>query len=402
MRLPAGLRALGHRNFRLFWTGQAVSVVGSWMQTVGQAWLVLELTGSAFRLGLVTALQFAPVFVLSIVAGVLVDRVDKRRLIVGTQCALMGLALSLAALTWTGHVRYWHVAVLACAIGVVNAFDMPARQSFVSELVGPDDLVNAIALGSASFNAARVVGPALGGVVIGRFGLPVAFLANGASFLAVIIALLVVRGSARAPGAPSATLRAEMVAGLRYALTTPIVRFVLSLVVVVSVAVLNHTVLVPLYARDVLREGVHGFGLLMAALGAGALTGAVGLAGLGRGRPRLATVVAPPAVAAAGLLSLAFVRVFWLAAPLVFLIGGAQIVFLAGCNTTLQLTTPSQLRGRVMSLYVLAFAGLSPLGSFLMGSLAEAFGVQVACAAGGSLGLVGVLVLVLRARRRPW
>lgn len=400
MRFPAGLRAFNHRDFRLFWTGQLISVVGRWMQAVGQSWLVLELTNSPLKLGVVGALQFAPILVLAFVAGALTDRFPKRSLVIGTQLALMLPALGLAALIWTGHIRYWHVVLGASLIGIVNALDMPARQSLIADVVGKDDLMNAIALNSAMFNAARIAGPALGGLLIARYGLALAFLLNGLSFLAVVAALLAmgIRGLPRA--GRRTTIREEIADGLRYAIGSPLISLILTLVLAVSVFAINHTVLVPLVARDVLGEEVRGFGFLMAMLGIGALAGAAILAQLGRGRPPLATVVGSAIVVSAGILSLGAVREFWLAATVLFVIGAAQIVFLAGSNTTLQLTAPDELRGRVMSLYTLVFAGVTPIGAFFIGAVAEAFSVPVACAAGGGLSLACVLGLTVRSTWR--
>ena len=399
MRFPSGLRALNHRDFRLFWTGQSISVVGSWMQSVGQAWLVLELTGSPFKLGVVAALQFGPLLVLAVLMGAIVDRIPKRTLVTGTQIALMLPAFSLAFLAWTHRVQYWHVACLAGVVGVVNALDMPTRQSFMAELVGRDDLVNAIALNSAIFNAARVTGPALGGLLIARYGVAIAFFLNGLSFLPVVWALRAMRDQRPILSPRGTTIREEIAVGLRYALRTPVIAVVLSLVLAVSMFAINHSVMVPLFAREVLHEGVHGFGFLMASLGAGALTGALLLTASGRGRPPLRALVLPAVVLTTGVLSLAVVRRFEAAAAVLFVVGVTQIVFLASCNTTIQVTVPDELRGRVMSLYALVFAGVTPIGAFLMGSIAEAFGVPTACAVGGGLALVCVLALAGRLSR---
>lgn len=396
MPFPTGLRALNHRDFRLFWTGQLVSLVGRWMQAVGQAWLVLDLTGSPLKLGIVTSLQFAPILVLAFVAGAIADRLPKRRLLVLTQVALTLLAFGLAALTWTGYVEYWHVVVLAAATGVANALDMPTRQSMTVELVGKDDLVNAIALNSGVFNAARIVGPALAGVLIARYGVAIAFLLNGVTYLPVIGALLAMRLAPLPRAAPGTTLRAEIADGLRYATGSPLVSLILGLVLVVSVFTINHSVVVPLVAREVLLEDVRGFGFLMAAVGAGALVAAALLAQFGRARPPVAALVVAATVAAGGLLALGAVREFWLASAVLFVMGLAQILFLASCNTTLQVTVPDELRGRVMGLYTVVFAGVSPIGAFLIGGIAEVWGAPAACAAGGGLGLAGVLALGLR------
>jgi MFS family permease len=399
MRFPAALRALNHRDFRLFWMGQSISSVGSWMQSVGLSWLVLELTNSPFRLGMVSALQFAPVLLFSAIAGVVVDRTPKRRLILGTQMALMLPAFILAGLAWTGWVRYWHVATLAGVIGLVNALDMPSRQSFLVEMVGREDLLNGIALNSATFNAARVIGPAIGGLLIARYGTAVAFLLNALSFLAVVLTLTAVQVGSEAKPRRGTTIREELRDGVRYATRTPLVALILGLVFAVSTFAMNHGVLVPLFAREVLHEGVHVFGLLMASLGAGAVVGAVALATLGGGRPPLAAVVIPGMGVALGILSLAFVRHFALAAVVLFLVGIMQIMFQNGCNTIVQVTVPDELRGRVMGVYMMVFAGATPLGASLIGSIAEGVGVPAACLVGGGLALLGALLQLARWRR---
>jgi MFS family permease len=398
MRFPLALRALNHRDYRLFWLGQSVSVIGSWMQSIGLSWLVLELTGSPIRLGLVSALQFGPLLLLSVVAGVVVDRSSTRRLVLGTQLALMLPAFALAGLVWTGWIRYWHVATLAGVIGVVNALDMPSRQSFTVEMVGREDLLNALALNSAAFNAARVTGPALGGYLIGHYGTAVAFLLNGLSYLTVILALVSIRAGSHAGPRKGTTVREEVLDGLRYATRTPLVAAILSIVGAVSMFALNHGVLVPLFAREVLGEQVRGFGFLMASLGAGAVAGAVGGA-ISRRRPPMAAVIGPAMGVAGGVLALAFVRQFALAAVILFLIGAMQIVFLNGSNTIVQVTVPDELRGRVMGVYMMVFAGVTPVGAFLIGSVAEAAGVPAACATGGGLALIAVLIQLVRWRR---
>jgi MFS family permease len=397
---PARLAALRHRDFRLFWSGQLVSLIGTWMQSVGQAWLVLDLTGSPFQLGLVTALQFTPILLLSPVGGALSDRFPKRRIILLTQAAMMAQAFVLAGLVWSGQVRYWHVAVLATIYGLGRAVDIPARQSYITDLVGRPDLPNAVALNSLVFNGARIVGPAVAGLLIARFGVALAFLLNGLSFVAVLAALL----ATRTPGDPDPAgrlgIREGVGGALAYVARTRSTAFTLSLVVVVSVLVLNFNVVVPLVAKDVLNEGAHGFGLLMSSLGAGAVMAGIGLTLLRRGRPSLRFLAASAAVLSAGTASLALVGHFGAAAALLVALGCCQIqiLFSTGCNTTLQLETPDALRGRVMGLYALANAGMTPVGSLLVGALAEHLGVRAACALGGGSGLLAVIVLVLIAR----
>ena len=400
MQFPAALRALNHRDFRVFWTGQLVSLIGTWMQSVGQSWLVLELTDSPFKLGIIGTVQFAPMLFLSFVAGVITDRVFKRRLILATQTALMLQAFSLWILVWTGHVQYWHVALLAGLYGLANTLDMPARQSFIADLVGRDDLMNAIALNSALFSGARVVGPAAAGLLIAWYGVGVAFFLNAVSFVPVVIALLTIRTDGAPRPSSGATISQQIIEGVRYAVSTPLIALVLSLLLSVSLFVINYSVLVPLIARDVLHEGAHGFGFLMAALGAGAVAGALALALVGGGRLPLGILVGAAIVVSGATMALAAVRHFWLATVVLLVIGCSQILFTASCNTTLQVTVPDEVRGRMMSLYALVFVGVTPIGSFLVGSISETLGVSAACGVGGGLGLLFVLALTARWRRR--
>lgn len=400
MALPAGLRALGHRDFRLFWCGQLVSLIGTWMQSVGQSWLVLELTNSPFRLGLIGALQFGPILLFSFLSGAISDRVRKRRLLLGTQTALMLQAFTLAALVWSGHVQFWHVAVLAALYGLATTLDMPSRQAYVAHLVPRGDLMNAIALNSAVFNGARVVGPAVSGLLVARYGTAAAFAMNGLSFIAVIGALAAIRTEGTPSPRRGIGLRAEIAEGVRYAAGTPRVALVMSLLVAVSLFVVNMNVLVPLIARDVLHEGAHGFGLLMASLGLGAVAGSLAVAVLSVGRPPLGLVVGPALAAASLLLLLSTARQFDATAAVLVALGFMQIVFMTSCNTTVQIAVPDELRGRVMGLYALVFAGMTPVGALIMGTVAEHWGVSRACAVGGAAGLV--LVLALTGAWRRW
>jgi MFS family permease len=400
MPLPAGLRALGHRDFRVFWSGQLVSLVGTWMQRVGQAWLVLELTNSPFKLGIISALQFTPVLFFSVPAGVIVDRVPKRRLLIVTQSVLMLQAFVLTALVWTARVRYWHVAVLATVYGLANAFDLPTRQAFVASLVARQDLMNAIALNSAMFNAARLVGPAVAGLLIARYGLGQAFFLNALSFIAVIAALSALHTGGEPHPSPGTTMIEKIRGGLDYAGRTPVIAFVLALLLLVGVFVINFNVLVPLITKHVLHAGASEFGWLMASLGAGAIAGALCLASLTQGRPPIAVPIAAGFVVSAGTIALATVGRFSTTAALLVVLGFSQIVFQASCNTMLQVTVPDALRGRIMSLYALVFAGTTPLGSLAVGSIAEHLGTPAACALGGGGGLVSVTMLTVLWRYR--
>jgi MFS family permease len=399
MAVPSAVRALRHRDYRLFWLSQGPSMTGTWMQSLGQAWLVLELTHSPLSLGFVSTLQFGPFLLFSFVAGVVVDRVPKRRLLIWTQVARGLQAAILAALVFSGHVRYWHVAVLALAAGIANTLDMPTRQAFVVDLVGREDLLNAIALNSAVFNAARTIGPALGGLLIAEWGVGAAFALNALAFLAPIGALSFVRTEGYGGPRERRPIREEIGEGIAYAAQTPRIAFVLTLLLVVSLFVFNYNVMVPLFARQVLAADARGLGLLMSALGVGAMLGAVAQAIMSGDRPSTLVIVYTGLTLGAASLAMAFTREFWSATGLLFVMGLAGIVFMTSCNTTVQLGVPDVLRGRVMALYSFVFVGVTPIGSFLMGWISEHGGVPVAYYLGGAASIVTVAVLVIRRRR---
>ena len=394
MTLPIGLRAFQHADFRRFFWAQLVAQTGTWMQTVAQSWLVLQLTPSPFKLGLIGSLQFAPILLFSIASGALADRVRKRRLLIGTQTALGCQALGLGALVASGHVEYWHVAVLAFCSGLVNVLDQPARQSLVAEMVGRADVASAVALNSASFNAARIVGPGLGGLLIAQFGVTPAFVINGLGFAVSVMMLL----GLRAQGAPRERsgrgVLDDVRTGLRYAFRTPEIRLTLGLLFFVSIFVFNFTVYVPLIVRTVLNLGAEGFGLLMACLGVGAVTGALCVGALGARRPPAAVLFGAAALACSALVALSAARGVKVAAVLLFLTGLFGLVLVASCNTAMQLDAPDELRGRVMSLYTLVWGGVFPFGAFIVGSISEKWGVGRALLVNGTAGLLGVALLL--------
>ncbi len=402
MRFPHGLRALNHRDFRRFYAAQLLALVGGWMQTVAQAWLVLQLTDSPFKLGLISTLQFSPILMFSLVAGAVADRLPKRGLLVTTQTTLACQALLLGALVSTGRVQYGHVAVLGLVLGFANAVDQPARQSFVMDMVGKGDVANAVALNSAAFNAARIVGPAVAGVLIGRVGVGPVFFINSVGFVGVILTLLRLEARGLPARERRATMLEEIVEGLRYARRTPRLLLALGLVLSVSLFVFNFTVYVPLLARTVLGLGAEGFGFLMASLGVGAVAGALTVGGFGSREPELGRMFLSAAVAFAALLGLGLSRHVWTAAPLLFVTGYFGIMLMATCNTSMQLRAPDALRGRVMSLYTWVTGGVFPIGAFLVGSISQAWGVSAAFLWNGTLGLVtlGGIMLWWRLRAR--
>ncbi|HLB81593.1 MAG TPA: MFS transporter [Gemmatimonadales bacterium] len=388
--------ALAHRNFRLFFLGQGISLVGTWMQNIAQGWLVLELTNSPFYVGLVSALGSLGVLLLTLYGGLIVDQVNKHRLVILTQALSMLPAFALAGLVWSRAVVVWHVAALAAFLGVVNAFDIPARQAFIVDLVGKQDLTNAIALNSSAFNAARVIGPAVAGVLIGALGVGACFFLNGVSYLAVIAGLLAMRlpPHVRTPRTWSAsTGLSEAVAFIRGD------RRVSSLVVLMalfSIFGFPYFVMMPVFARDVLHRGAAGYGLLMTAVGIGALIGALAVALLDRRIRKGPTLIA--AGGSFGLLLVAFAlsRVYLVSVVLLGLTGATMIVNNALTNATIQTLVPDDLRGRVMGFYSFVFVGLAPLGSLQVGALAERIGPPVAVALGGAATALAVAVAAWR------
>ncbi len=399
MHLPGGFSALNHRDYRVYYAGQLVAQIGSWMQSVAQSWLVLQLTGSPLRLGLIGTLQFAPILLFSLFTGAVADRLPKRRLLIATQSTQAGLALALAGLIGSGRVQYWHVALVAVLWGLANAFDQPTRQSFVVSLVPRDDLVSAVGLNSAAFNSARIVGPALGGLLIARAGIAPAFALNAFAFGVAIVALSTVgvRGAAAPRG--TTTMLEEIVEGLAYALRSARVRLLLGLLTVTSFCVFNFTVYVPLLARQVLGLGSEGFGFLMTALGIGAVTAGLALGWLPSVPPPIAVTTSALAAALVGLLALSTADRFWVAAVLLAVVGFAGTITTASCNTSLQLLAPDHLRGRVMSLYTLLSGGVFPFGAFWVGAISEARGVSATFLVNGTIGLAALLVLVAWSRR---
>lgn len=391
------LAALSHRNFRLFFMGQLVSLIGTWMQTVGQQWLVIDrLTPSPFLLSLVNAAQFLPVLVLSLAAGAMADWVPKRRLVIATQSVLMTLALVLALLTWTGVVRYWHILVLSLLLGTASAFDMPARQSFLVEMVGREDLMNAIALNSAIFNGARVLGPWVAGKAIARLGISAAFFFNGISFLAVIAALLAMNIEDKAH--PRIALRGiskDIREGLAYVRRTPILLTLNLLMALISIFVLNFNVLNPVLAKQVLHQDAEGFSSLMSAMGLGALLGAIILAVISRFGPRLALVFGGAAAVSLAELSLVAAHTPFAAVAILFVAGAAMIIFTASTNTLLQTNVSDNLRGRVMSVYSLVFGGVTPIGALLTGTVLDVGGPSAGFIMGGTMGLISVTLVLI-------
>ena len=393
------VRALKHRNYRIFFAGQTVSLTGSWMQEVAVGWLVYRLTGSAFLLGLVSFSGQIPYLVLTPLAGVLTDRYNRHRMLMVSQTLAMLQAFALAFLAFGGMIRIWHLVFLSLFQGIVDSFQMPARQSFLVEIVDKrEDLPNAIALNSFMFNIARFFGPCLAGLLLAVTGEGVCFLANGLSFLAVVMALLLMDLPARKIPHPRRRLWHEMREGFSYAFGFPPIRMILFIVALMAVMGRPYAVLAPVYAKEILHGGPHTLGFLLSGAGAGALCGALFMAsrtsviGLGR------LIAGASAVFGAGLVGLAFSRTEWLSMLMMFLVGFGMIVQTTSCSTVLQTIVDDDKRGRLMSIYTTAFMGFIPFGSLGSGALASRVGVPKTMVIGGLLCLFGAFLF---ARKLP-
>ena len=392
MKLPATLRALGYRNFQLFFGGQLISLIGTWMQNIAQAWLVYRITGSSVLLGAVSFAGQIPIFFLAPLGGIVADRFSRRRIVIGTQISSMLLAFALAGLTLTKTVHVWHIFVLASLLGAVNAFDIPARQSFQVEMVGRADLMNAIALNSSMFNASRVIGPAIAGILVAVIGEGWCFFANAVSYIAVITGLLLMKVQEPERGAPGESPLADVVEGFRFVTHNLPVHAILMLLGVVSLTGMPYTVLMPIFADRILHGGPRALGWLMGCAGVGAVAGALRLAsrtelkGLNRWLP-----VASFAFGAT-LIGFAWSRVFWLSACILVLVGFSMMIEMASSNTLIQSMVPDELRGRVMSVYSMVFMGMAPFGALLAGVVADRIGAPWTVTGSGLICMTAALV----------
>lgn len=390
-RLALILRALRHRNFKLFFSGQLISLIGTWMDNIAEAWLVYRLTGSSLQLGGIGFCSQIPVFLLAPIGGAVADRYKRQRILVATQTLSMLLAGTLATLTLTGLVKVWHIYALAAGLGVVNAFDIPARQAFIVEMVTKEDLMNAIALNSSMFNGARIIGPAIAGVLVASIGEGWCFFANAVSYIAVIVGLLMMRVAPRAV-APSGTAVENAIEGFRFVYRTPPVRALLLLIGVVSLTAMPYAVLMPVFADRILHGGARGLGFLMGASGMGALAGALTLAAR-TGVSGLGKWVAM-ATAGFGIALILFSQSHWflLSAVLLLPVGFCMMLQMSSSNTLIQSMVPDQLRGRVMAVYSMMFMGMAPIGSLLAGGIADRTSAPTAVVMGGVVALCGAAV----------
>jgi MFS family permease len=397
----ATFRAFRNYNYRLYWSGQVVSVTGTWMQRIAQDWLVLRLTDSPLALGTISAVQFAPILLFSLFGGVFADRVTKVRLLTITQSIMAVQSIVFAVLVTTGLIELWEIYVLTAVLGTASAMDVPTRQAFVMEMVGPDDVSNAVALNSIQFNVARILGPALGGFAISLFNVSGCLYINAASFAFVIAALLMMRPKEfyAVPARATGKVLAQLVGGLKYALTTRDIAVIVIVLGIVGMFGYNFTVMLPLVAKYPLHAGPGGFGLLTSAMGVGSV--AAGLVVARGERPPISRLFVGGGGLTVLLLVLGFATTWWLAVPVVMGLGVFSIIFQTTANTRLQLLAPPQMRGRIMSIYQLLFAGTTPVGGTLMGVIADTQGVGPAIELAGILCIAGLLAGALYLRFGP-
>ncbi len=392
-RWPRTFRALRHRNFRLYWSGQIVSQIGTWMQIVAQGWLVYRLTDSPLMLGLVTVVGLIPVVPVSLLAGVLSDRFSRKKLIIVTEIVLMLQALVLAYLTWSGKVEVWHVIALSFVLGAAAALEQPARLAFVVDTVGKEDLSNAVALNSSVYNAARIVGPAIAGLLVAWIGEAGCFLINGVSYLPVILAMVAIQLPLRELPQDKLQVMASLAGGFRYSWDTRVIRSLLLIVALSSFFTLPYITLMPVFARDVLDAGPQGLGFLMTAVGVGAIGGALVVANIEAGRRgnwlMLGNILGP-----VFLLLFCVSQSFAWSLIVVAMVGASNAMRQTLANSLLQITTSERYHGRVMSLFNLLFNGMSRTGALAVGAVAEVTGVPAALGASAIISLIlGVVML---------
>ncbi|MDR3602844.1 MAG: MFS transporter [Desulfosporosinus sp.] len=387
--------ALTQRNFRYYWFGQCISLIGTWMQATAQQWLVYSLTKSALLLGLLGAAQFGPVMCLSLFAGVVIDRYPKKRLIIFTQISLMLQAFILALLVWSGHVTYWNVLILAVLLGLVNTLDQPTRQTFITELVEKKDLRSAIGLNSAVFNVARMIGPALSAVLMAKYGAGPLFFVNGISFIPVIIGLSLIKTKPFETTKVQKKVLVEILEGLKYIKQSPPLRSAVLSTLAVGTFVMNYNIIIPLYAAEVLNLGVSGYGLLLSATGAGSFIGALLVASWAKGNPKLSLLFGSAFAVSLLLMVIEPIHSLSLAAVLFAIIGFFNILFMTTANATMQINSSEHFRGRVMSVYSFAFLGTTPIGNLFAGSIMQKLGAGMGILICGAVSSLLVVLIVI-------
>jgi len=394
--LSTRFRALKHRNFQLFIVGQLISLIGTWMQTTAQQWLVYRLTGSVALLGVFGFANQVPMLLLAWMGGYAGDRYNRHRGVIVTQTCSMLLAFALAALTLTHVIRVWQLIGIAFLVGIVNAFDVPIRQAFFVHMVGKDDLPNAIALNSSIFNGARVIGPAVAGFTIVLVGEGWCFFLNGVSFIAVLVALLMMRiERSQGQRAEESPIR-SFIQGFRFAMSDVPIRSALLLLSVLSLFGLQYGVFLPIYAKDILHGGAKALGLLMSAAGVGAVLGALQFAARTQYKGLTRWLATTCTVCGIALMVIAAARTFWLCAVVLFVVGFAATSQMAATNTMVQRRVPDEMRSRLMAVYATMFMGVQPIGALIAGGVAKHLGAPYTLMAFGSIVLIGCMVFITR------
>jgi MFS family permease len=398
--------ALKHRNFRFYWIGMCISTTGTWMQNIAQPWLAFQLTNSPFLLSVIGALQFTPVLLFSLFAGVLIDKLPKKNILIFTQSASLVITLILAILVLTGKIQYWHILVTATALGFVNTLDMPSRQTFVIELVGKEDRMNAIALNSTVFNLSRIVGPAIAGIVMGYFGVAACFFANSFSFGAVVISLFFIKPlKIHIEPKKHENIFVSIKEGLQYIYGHEILFATLLVMAVVGTFAPNFGVLIPVFAAEILKQHETGFGFLMSFMGMGSFFGAILIAMLSRSGPKKIILYFVPLIVGAFLIIDGYTSIYSLTALALAITGFFFVMFTSSANSAMQLNSSNEYLGRVMSVYSLVFAGSTPIGNLYAGLIADRFNARVGFAACGAA-IIALMIpiyiyLIKKSRRKP-
>jgi MFS family permease len=394
--LKNNFHALTHKNYRYYWTGQCVSLIGTWTQNIGQSWLVLSLTGSPFLLGLVGTIQFLPITVFSLFAGVIIDKFSKKKILLITQTISMVLAFALSALVFTKTIKYQYIIVLAFILGCNNTIDTPTRQSFTIEVAGKEDLMNAIALNSATFNLARIIGPAIGALLMAYLGAGWCFLLNGLSFIAVIYGIMQIEAKpyVRKKQNQTSVLK-EIGDGLKYIKTNKILMQSILLTTIMGIFAFNYSVLIPVFTKNVLMMQEKTYGFLMSALGVGSLIGALSVSLKSKKGPKMTAMVRSIAVVSILLICTGITKYYYITALSLAITGVFNIMFSTTANSTLQMNSKDEYRGRVMSVYSLVFAGSTPIGNMFSGYTADKFGAGAAFILSGGVALFLLIIVVI-------
>lgn len=388
--------ALKHKNFRYYWIGMCVSLIGTWMQNIAQPWLAYTLTKSPFLLSLIGTLQFTPMLLFSLFAGVIIDKFPKKYILIFTQSASLVITLILALLVWTDKIQYWHILIMATLLGIINTLDMPARHSFVIELVGKEDLMNAIALNSSVFNLARIIGPALAGVVMGYASIAICFFANAMSFAAVVISLCFIKPLyIQKREKTDAKIWTDIKDGLNYIKNNNTLINIIIVVAIVGTFAMNFSVLVPVFSTEILKQNETGFGFLMSFMGVGSFLGAMYIATMSKTGPKKFILYIVPVILGALLIVTGLINNYFLTGLCLAVTGFFFVSFSSSANTTMQLKATDEFRGRVMSVYTLVFAGTTPLGNLYAGWITDHFNARVGFIACG--GIILLLLLILYA-----